>query len=169
MFNIFSVAAIAIFLGLNLAILITRKKAPGTRELRIPEEDLDRDPKDLRSLTLQDLQRLAGELCRENNLTIKDKMTNSERETYWVVESKNEFFFGNYVFGFCVVSDEEPYVTLQDLLEFKDFVKSMTTHKGFYFTTGYFTREVHQPLEGPRVTLYNRLKTLGELKKLNWL
>jgi len=37
--------------------------------------------------------------------------------------------------------------------------------KGFYFSTGYYTRDVHQPLEGPKVALYNRKKVLEEMKR----
>ena len=165
MFNIFFIAFAAVAVGLFLSILITRSKENHPSPHMIPEDDSDRDPKGLRALTLSDLFVVGERLCLENKLRIKEKLKNSDRETYWIVESENEFFFGNYVLGFCEVSPTLPCVSLQDLLEFKDFVKSTGTNKGFYLTTGYFTRDCHQPLEGPKITLYNRLKVYNELKR----
>ena len=94
-------------------------------------------------------------------------MTNSENEVYWIAESTNEFFFGSYVLGFYQVDINRRFITMHDVLELKDFIKSVGSSKGFLFTTGYFTRDVHQPLEGPKVTLYNRMKILSELKSHN--
>jgi len=165
MFNIFFVAFGFIVLAVLLALYITRQKTPGEAPLVPPEDDFNKDPKDQRALTLEDLQRLAEHLCKENKLTVKDRLKNDEFETYWIAESTNEFFFGNYVLGFLVTGPGHLFVTLSDLLEFKDFIKSTGGAKGFFFTTGYFTRDVHQPLEGPKVTLYNRLKVLEELKR----
>jgi len=165
MFNIFTLAFLSIFLGLGLAIFITRQKTPQPIQLVPPEDDSLNDPKDVRELTLEDLYRVGEKLCEENQLTIKDRVAINENEVYWITESSNEFFFGNYVLGFFKTNIENPYVSLPTLFEFKDFVKSVTSTKGFFFTTGYFTKDVHQPLEGAKVSLYNRLKVLSEFKR----
>lgn len=164
MFNIFFLVFVAVAVGLGLAIFITRQKTPGNALLVPPEEDYDRDPKEEKALHLEDLYRLAEKLCRENELTIKEKISQSPTEIYWIAESQNAFFFGNYVLAFVEVNEEKRFVTMSDVLEFKDFIKSVGSSKGFFFTTGYFTRDVHQPLEGPKVSLYNRLKVLTDLK-----
>ena len=108
---------------------------------------------------------MGEKLCEENKLSIKDRVTVSENEVYWIAESNSEFFFGNYVLGFFETSPKHPYVSLPTIFEFKDFVKSVTSNKGFFFTTGYFTKDVHQPLEGAKVSLYNRLKIIYELQR----
>ncbi len=156
----------AIGVGLVLAIFITRQKNTATLNLVPPEEDFDKDQGDVAPLTLADLYTLADRLCRDNELTVTQRVNESPDEVYWVAESKNEFFYGNYVLGFRAVGDDHPYATMRDILEFKDFTKSQGSNKGFYFTTGYFTRDVHQPLEGAKVALYNRKKVLEELKRL---
>jgi hypothetical protein len=165
MFSVFFIVFIAVFIGIALSIFATRQRAPG-ESLIPPEVDYDHDPKSEPPLTLDDLYRLGEHLCRENELTVKETLVNSPTEVYWVAESKNEFFFGNYVLGFYQVEPSRPFITMHDVLEFKDFIKSAGSTKGFVFTTGYFTRDVHQPLEGPKVALYNRLKILTELKNV---
>lgn len=163
MFNILFLPFLAIAIGITIAILITRK-APLSVSLVPPEEDFDTDTKSEPALTLTDLTRVAERMCSENGLTIKDRIVDSPEEMYWVAESKNEFFFGNYVLGFLVVNEGRPFATMRDILDFKDLIKSHGSTKGFFFTSGYFTRDVHQPLEGPKVTLYNRKKVLLERK-----
>ena len=109
---------------------------------------------------------VAQQLCDKNGLTLKEKIEASTREVFWVAESQNEFFYGNYAFGFILSKPGGPFVSMTDVLEFKDFIKSVTSTKGLFFTTGYFTRDVYQPLEGPKVSLYNRRKILEEFKRL---
>jgi hypothetical protein len=167
MFNIFTLAFGAIFIGIGLAMFTTRQKTPEPIQLVPPEEDTLLDPKELRELSLEDLYKVGEKLCEENKLKIKDRVSVSENEVYWITESSNEFFFGNYVLGFFKTDKEHPYVSLPTIFEFKDFVKSVTSTKGFFFTTGYFTKDVHQPLEGAKVSLYNRLKVLSEFKRFN--
>lgn len=164
MFSLFGIAFVAIAVGIILAVLVTRQKTPGNEPLVPPEEDFDRDPKGVPPLRLEDLFKLGEAMCREHALTVKERISQSPLEVYWIAESTNEFFFGNYVLGFVEVDEERRYVTMHDVLEFKDFIKSVSSTKGFFFTTGYFTRDVHQPLEGPKVTLYNRRKVLEELR-----
>lgn len=164
MFNIFTLSFFGIALGMVIAMIITRQKTDSDLP-RIPiEEDADRDVKNVRPLELADLFRLGEKLCVENNLTVKQTIQISESEVYWVAESMNEFFFGNYVLAFHKVKPGS-YLSLPTLFEFKDFVKGAGSSKGFFFSTGFFTRDVYQPLEGPKVTLYNRLKVLDEMKK----
>lgn len=164
MFSIFLIVGFAVFVGMALAIFATRQKIPGRVSLVPPEDDALSDS-GAPAVSAEQLYTLADHLCRENKLQILDKMNNSDRETYWIAESKNEFFFGTYVIGFFRISENDPYVTMAELLEFKDFIKSMGSSKGFCLTNGYFTRDVHQPLEGPKVSLYNKRKVLEELKK----
>lgn len=165
MFNIFTVAFFAVIVALGLAMFVTRQKTPEPIQLVPPEDDLLKDPKEIRELTLEDLYRVGEKLCEENKLTIKDRVTVDENEVYWITESSNEFFFGNYVLGFYKTDQSHPFVSLPTLFEFKDFVKSVTSTKGFFFTTGYFTKDVHQPLEGAKISLYNRLKVLSEFER----
>ncbi len=164
MFSIFFIVGFAVAVGLGLAIFATRQKLPGNASLVPPEDDADKDG-ELASVSLEQLQKLGEGLCKQNKVTIKDRIVNSDRETLWIGESQNEFFYGSYVLAFSLVSEEHPYITLTELLEFKDFVKSVQSTKGFFFTNGYFTRDVHQMLEGPKVTLFNKRKVLEDLKK----
>jgi hypothetical protein len=166
MFNIFTLAFVAIVIGIVLAVFATRQKIPNSPSLVPPEEDYDRDPTG-RPLALTDLFTVGEKLMEENQLSLKDKLEIAPNEVYWITESKNEFFFGSYVLGFFQTTENEKFVSLPTLFEFKDFIKSVQSAKGFYFTTGYFTRDVHQPLEGPKVSLYNRLKILSEMKRFN--
>lgn len=167
MFNIFTLAFLAIFIGMGLAMFVTRQKTPEPIQLVPPEDDLLKDPTDVRELSLEDLFKVGEKLCQENQLSIKEKVVLNENEVYWITESSNEFFFGNYVVGFFKTTKDQPFVSLPTIFEFKDFVKSVTSTKGFFFTTGYFTKDVHQPLEGAKITLYNRLKILNEFKRFN--
>lgn len=167
MFNIFTLAFGAIFAGLMLAMFITRQKTPKPLQLVPPEDDLAQDPKDVRDLTLEDLYKVGEQLCVENKLRIKERVNVDENEVYWIAESSNDFFYGNYVLGFFKTTPNHPFVSLPTIFEFKDFVKSVTSQKGFFFTTGFYTKDVHQPLEGAKVTLYNRLRVLSEFKRLN--
>ncbi len=128
------------------------------------EEDAEKDNLNARALELPDLFKLGELLCKEHQLVLKETIEINENEVYWVTESTNEFFFGNYVLGFHKVKPKA-YLSLPTLFEFKDFIKSAGSAKGFFFSTGFFTRDVYQPLEGPKVTLYNRLKVLEEMKK----
>jgi hypothetical protein len=165
MFSIFFLVGFAIVLGLGLAILVTRTSGRPTVPMIAPEEDYDQDPSQEKPLEFEDLYKLARKMCAQNGLIIKDELVQDEHEIYWVAESQNDFFFGSYVIGFFRVSEETPFVGMTKILEFKDFIKSVGSTKGLFFTTGYFSRDVHQPLEGPKVSLYNRLKVLNELKK----
>lgn len=148
-------------------MIVTRQKTPVPIQLVPPEDDHANDPKNVRELSLEDLYQVGEKLCEENKLIIKDRVSVSDNEVYWITESANEFFFGNYVMGFFKTDIEHPFVSLPTIFEFKDFVKSVTSSKGFFFTTGYFTKDVYQPLEGPKVTLYNRVKILNEFKRFN--
>lgn len=165
MFNIFFLAFFAVLFAMGLAMVITRSKTPNDDPLVPPEDDFGHD-QNLPAVTTEDLKKVARHLCQANGLTVKTEMQNTEHEIYWIAESQNEFFFGNYVLCLLTVSDKHRFATLSDLLEFKDFVKSATSTKGFFFTNGYFTRDVHQPLEGPKVALYNKKKILEELSAL---
>ena len=164
MFSVFSIAFLAIGLGIFLAVYITKNPAPGVITTVPPEEDYDSDAELNARLHLKDLFRLGEKLLKEHNLELKDTLVQNENEVYWVAESQSEFFYGNYVLGFIQVPEERPFYTMKELLEFKDFVKSSTSAKGFLFISGYFTRDAHQPLEGPKVTLYNKRRVLTELK-----
>lgn len=165
MFNIFTLAFFAIFLGIALAVFATRQKLPKDTVLVPPEEDAQKDPPSL-ILNLNHLYQLGEKMLEQNQLKIKDKLNLKPHETYWIAESTNPFFYGNYVLAFFETSPKQPYVSLSNLFEFKDFLKSVGSTKGLFFTNGYFTRDVHQPLEGPKVSLYNRKKSIEELEKL---
>ena len=164
MFNIFVLAFMAIFFGLMIAVWMTRKALPPGSGHVIPEEDSQKDPSEIRPLTLEDLKKLGKALCEENQLTIIETLP-GEFEENWVLESQNPIFAGKFVFTFVAKPKDDPFVLLADLLQFKDFVKSMQAGKGFFFTSGYFTRDVHQPLEGVAVSLYNRLRVIEDLRE----
>jgi hypothetical protein len=165
MFSIFFLVGFAVLLGLALAVLVTRTSARPTEPMIPAEEDADLDPKTEKPLEFEDLYKIARKMCADNGLVVKDELVQDEDEIYWVAESRNDFFYGNYVLGFFKANERTPLVGLTKILEFKDFIKSVGSTKGLFFTTGYFSRDVHQPLEGPKVSLYNRLKVLNELKK----
>jgi len=167
MFNLFFFAFAAVVFAFILAMFVTRKSPPNQEETQLLEEDFHRDSKETPSLSLKDLNTLAEKLCQENQLTVKEKLSDGEHESVWVAESSNAFFSGKYIFGFLETHTDHPFATLGDLLEFKDFVRSIGSRKGFFFTTGYFTKDVHQPLEGAEVALYNRRRTLEERRRLN--
>lgn len=166
MFNIFVIVFLAIVLGFVLAAFITRQTTPEPIQMVPPEDDLLSDPKEIRALDFEDLYRLGEKLMVENGLTLKEKVKVSEEEFYWITESKNDFFSGNYVLGFYKTPSIKAFVSLPTILEFKDLVKSAGSTKGLFFSTGYFTKDVLQPLEGPRVNLYNRGKVIREMKRL---
>lgn len=150
-------------MGMALAVFATRQKLPGNAPLVPPEDDASHEPPTTRPVTMQDLLSVGKKLCSQNQLVLKDEIKNSEREILWIAESQNEFFFGTYCLAFSTVDESTPYIPLAELLEFKDFVKSVGSTKGLFFTNGYFTRDVHQMLEGPKVALYNKRKVLEEL------
>lgn len=166
MFSIFFLIGFSIVVAMALAIFVTRRPVPGQLSRVPPEDDAALDPKDKPVLSYEDLARLGESLCKKNSLTVRDRIQNSPREMFWIADSANEFFFGTYVFCFILISETEPFVSMTEVLEFKDFVKSVQSTKGFVFTNGYFTRDVHQPLEGPKVALYNRRRVIEELEKL---
>lgn len=166
MFSIFGIAFGAILFGILVAVFITRQPTPQPIMYAPPEDDFEKDPKDHPPLTLEDLFKLGEKICAKNGLKIKDKIPVEEGEVYWIAESENELFFGNYVIGFHQATAENPFVSMAPILEFKDFIKSATGAKGLYITTGYFTKDVYQPLEGPKVNLFNRRKVIEELKGL---
>ena len=165
MFNVFTISFGAVFLGLFLAVWVTRQKSDSPLQLVPPEDDFTKDPKSTRKLTLVDLLRVGERQCAENQLTITEKIQMNENEVYWIVSSANDFFFGNYVLSFFNPA-EGLLVNLPKLFEFKDFIKSVQSNKGFFLTTGYFSRDVHQPLEGPKISLYNRLRVIHEMSRL---
>lgn len=166
MFSILGIAFGAIFLGMVLSVFITRNSPPQPIQFAPPEDDEAKDPKEVRALTLDDLYQLGEKICEKNDLLLKTKIPVSETEVYWVAESKNELFWGSYVLGFNQATSEKPYISMATILEFKDFIKSVTSAKGLYLTTGYYTKDVYQPLEGPKVNLYNRLKVIEEMKEV---
>jgi hypothetical protein len=166
MFSILAIAFGAIFLGMVLSVFITKNSPPQPIQFAPPEDDEARDPKDIRPLTLNDLYRLGEKICEKNDLVLKTTIPVSETEVYWVAESKNEIFWGSYVLGFHQATSQDPYISMATILEFKDFIKSVTSAKGLYLTTGYYTKDVYQPLEGPKVNLYNQLKIIEEMKTL---
>jgi len=169
MFSIFFIVLVAIAIGIALALFATRQKLPGGLPLIPPEEDANESAGTIPNVSIEQLHRLAEALCSESHLSIRDKLNNSPRESYWITESQDPFFFGTYVLGFLLIDSNNPFITMSDVLEFKDFLKSLGSAKGLLFTDGYFTRDVHQPLEGPKVTLYNKRKVLDELKRLKLL
>ena len=165
MFSILGIAFGALVIGMFLAVMITRTSPPKPIQFAPPEDDESKDPKDIRVLELEDLYRLGEKICEKNELILKTQIPISDTEVYWVAESKNELFWGSYVLGFHKSTPEHPYVSMSTILEFKDFIKSVTSAKGLYLTTGYYTKDVYQPLEGPKVNLYNRLKVIEEMKQ----
>lgn len=166
MFNIFFLVFVAVFFGFFLAAWITRKKTPEHVQFIPPEDDFANDAKLGRELHMDDLHRVAEALTQEHRLVVKDKLVNSPTEHYWIAESKEEFFSGNYVIGLFESTPVHPFVRMIDILEFKDFIKSASSSKGLFFTTGYYTKDVFQPLEGPKVTTYNKPKILEEMARL---
>jgi hypothetical protein len=164
MFSLFGIVFVALVIGVLLSVFVSKQPAPGVVTSVPPEEDYDRDAELTAKVTLEDLYKLGEKMVVEHKLEVKERLNQTEDEAYWVCESKSEFFYGNYVMGFVRLPEERPFYTMKELLEFKDFVKSATSAKGFLFITGYFTRDVHQPLEGPKVTLYNKRRVLNELK-----
>lgn len=165
MFNIFFLAFFAVAFAIGLAMIATRAPQPNNSPRVPPEDDyLHRAPADPPDMSI--VFDTAQRICLENGLDTVEKIPVSEDESFWVTQSTNPLFYGNYVFGFFSVSEQEGFVTLSRLLEFKDFVKSIGSTKGFYFTNGFFTRDVHQPLEGPRVSLYNARRIMDERKRL---
>jgi len=166
MFSILGIAFGALFLGAGLAVLITKKAPPQPIQFAPPEDDEGQDPKEVRVLSLDDLYRLGNKILEKNDLVLKTTIPVSETEMYWVAESKNELFWGSYVLGFNQATPDHPYTSMATILEFKDFIKSVTSAKGLYLTTGYFTKDVYQPLEGPKVNYYNRLKVISEMNEL---
>ncbi len=164
MFNIFSLSFVAVLVAIVLAMLVTRQKTPGNRA-RVPPED-DFDAPDAALQSMDSVVALAEGLCLESALSIREKVEVSPNETYWIAESTSPVFQGQYVFGLLRVSTKDECVTLASLLEFKDFVKSTGSTKGLMLTNGFFTRDVHQPLEGPRVSLYNSRRIQTELARL---
>ncbi len=164
MFSIFFITFIAIAIGSALAVWATKHPAPGVVTTVPPEDDYAKDAELGTQLKMEDLYKLGERMMAEHQLTLKDKLVQNEHEVYWVAESKSEFFYGNYVMGFVQLPEDHPFFTMKELLEFKDYVKSATSAKGFLFITGYFTRDMHQPLEGPKVTLYNKRRVFNELK-----
>jgi len=165
MFSILGIAFGAIFLGAFLAVFITKSNPPQPIQFAPPEDDEAKDPKEIRDLTLEDLFRLGAKICEKNELVLKTTIPINDEEVYWVAESKNELFWGSYVIGFHRATVQNPYTSMSTILEFKDFIKSVTSAKGLYLTTGYYTKDVYQPLEGPKVNLYNRLKIIDEMKE----
>jgi len=165
MFSIFFVVGAAVAAGMALAVIATRTKPPGMLETVLPEDDyatatsLPRPPREC-------LTRLAELIAQKNGLEIRERLPESPRITYWLLESTNPVFSGTYVFCLLASTDEQPLVTLSEVFELKDFIKGCGGAKGFLLTDGYFTRDVHQPLEGPKVALYNRRQVLEELRKL---
>jgi hypothetical protein len=153
MFNIFGVVLVAIVGGIVLSIIATRKHPPGQLTLVPPEDDYEKHTH--KEMPFPSVIAMAEKICGENGLNILQRMKVSDREQYWISENESPVFQGKYVFGFFEVSSERPFVPLSVILEFKDFIKSVGSTKGFYFTNGFFTRDVHQPLEGPGVALYN--------------
>ncbi len=153
---IFLIAFFSICFGFALAFFATRQKIPGTLSLVPPEEAALKEPEGLPTIGYPELKKLALQLAEKNQLTLKEEQTHSERERVWILESKNGFFYGQYAIGFILVSPVKPYVSIQEVIEFKDFVKSVGGARAHLFTNGYFTRDVYQVLEGPKVALYNK-------------
>lgn len=170
MLNLFFIAFLAIVIGAVIAVLITRKSTPTRDTMLLPEDDaLSERPEEREGapLDMGRLFALAERLCGERGLEITEKVTNTPSDVYWIAKHSDPFFFGNYVFGFLQTTESHPLVTLSDVLNFKDFVKGAGSTKGFLLTTGYFSRDVHQPLEGPNVTLFNRRRVLEERRARN--
>jgi len=165
MFSILAISFGALLIGAFLSVFITRSSTPKPIQFAPPEDDEAKDLKSIRALTLEDLYRLGEKICEKNDLVLKSKIPIDETETYWVTESKNELFWGSYVLGFKLSTAQNPYVSMSTILEFKDFIKSVTSAKGLYLTTGFYTKDVYQPLEGPKVNLYNRLKVIDEMRE----
>lgn len=165
MFSILAIAFGALFIGAFVSFLITKSAPPQPIQFAPPEDDEKKDSKEVRPLTLEDLYRLGEKICEKNGLVLKTTIPIDENETYWVTESQNELFWGSYVLGFKLATSQNPYVSMSTILEFKDFIKSVTSAKGLYLTTGFYTKDVYQPLEGPKVNFYNRLKIIEEMKE----
>lgn len=167
MFNIFFIVGLAVVFAILVAVLITRKSSPTKESFLLPEEDAKKDPKEVPALTMGDLEAVVKKFCQSSSLEMKERLENSERDIIWVAESRDPILFGTVVFG-AVAPDEEagPLTPLSKVLEFKDFVKGLGSSKGFLLSTGYFSRDVHQPLEGVKVTLLNRLAVLKELDRV---
>jgi hypothetical protein len=163
MFSIFAILFVATAIGVSLAVFMTRNPPPGSPHV-IPEAEYNQDDP-AKNISITDLQTLVRALFSEHELTLKETVTESPTEEYWIAESNSPLFSGTYVFGLKEVTEEEPFISLQALLQFKDFIKGIEKNKGFFLTNGFFVREVHQPLEGVPVTLYNKLRVLDELDK----
>ena len=166
MFSIFFIVFAAVAFGAVLSMWVTRRSVPGDVQMIPPEEAFEHDAKLGRTVTMKDLHRVAEALAAEHRLLVKDRLVNAPNEHYWITESKEEFFSGNYVIAFLETNSEHRFATMTDILEFKDFIKSAGSSKGLFFTTGYFTKDVFQPLEGPKVTYYNKVKVLEEMDRL---
>lgn len=166
MFNLFFLVIFAVIFAAGLAVLITRTSSPTKESFLLPEEDQAVDPKDP-PLELADLERLVRHLCAEKNLKISDRMENSPEEIIIVAQNEDPILYGTLVFGCFKANNKQQLTPLSTVLEFKDFVKGLGSTKGFLLTTGYFSRDVHQPLEGVKVSLFNRKTVLEHLTTLS--
>ena len=163
--SIFFIVFFSLCLGFGLAVFATRQKIPG-RPTSVPPEDAAlKEPENLPPTGLKELKELGKQWSELNRLILKEEMINSPRETFWILECQSGFFYGQYIMGFLHTTEERPYVTLSEVIEFKDFVKSMGGARAHLFTDGYFTRDVYQVLEGPKIALYNRQKVIEALQK----
>ncbi|MCB0416726.1 MAG: hypothetical protein H6617_02785 [Bdellovibrionaceae bacterium] len=162
MFNLFFLVFFAILMAAALAVLITRSSSPTKESFLLPEEDKAADPPGP-PLKIADLERLVKHLCQTKGLKLKERHENSPDEVVWVAENEDPILYGILVFGCVEAAPPQGLTPLSAVLEFKDFVKGLGSTKGFLFTTGYFSRDVHQPLEGVKITLFNRKRVLAEL------
>ncbi|MEZ4751946.1 MAG: hypothetical protein R3B54_15340 [Bdellovibrionota bacterium] len=166
MFNLFFLVFFAIVIAAGLAVLITRGSSPTKESFLLPEEDKATDPSGP-SLALEDLERLVKHLCESKGLKLKERLVNSPEEVVLVAENEDPILYGTLVFGCVEAAEPQGLTPLSAVLEFKDFVKGLGSTKGFLLTTGYFSRDVHQPLEGVKITLFNRKRVMAELAKLS--
>lgn len=156
----FGIVVVSVVIGFALILLLKKTTASIPREKDFYAESDPADDK-LKSLGMNQFEGVCGRLLTEWGLVIKSCSRLSPQEIEFVAQDPKPIVGGDFIVYGRLVTDGEVIETSR-VMALSDVVRSEKASKGVFITTGFFSADTAQMLEGAPLELINarRLKEL---------
>lgn len=156
----FGMVIVSVMIGFALILLLKRTTASIPREKDYYAE-ADLATEKFKNLGINQFERVCRRLLTEWGLVIKSCSRLSPQEIEFVAQDPKPIVGGDFIVYGRLVTDGEVIETSQ-VMALSDVVRSEKASKGVFITTGFFSADTAQMLEGAPLELINarRLREL---------
>jgi restriction endonuclease Mrr len=161
----FPVVTVVLGVAVIVALALTRPR----RAIRPEAAYYQRTPGQtaaLQGLDIEQFERLCRRLAEDRGLRIASQGRRGPREIEITATDTDPLMRGTYMI-LGVLAGEEDVVNGSRVLDLASAVKGEQAVKGILITTGYFSEDAVQPLEGPPIELINGPRLLELIGRLD--